>query len=128
MVKTTDPSVFDTIETPTDSLGFDPKSILQRGFCLKEGEDVALFEDKGSGVYFGHYFLQSRGKKAIEVSMSFLSEAFETANVIAGLTPIENKAALWMTRRLGFSMMDVVDTTVGKMQLSMLTKKDFMNE
>jgi len=112
---------------PEGSLGFDPETILSNGFCLIEGDDKALFEKKG-GVCFGHYFLKSRGREAVDVSTAFLKEAFKECSVIAGLTPIENKAALWMTRRLGFTMTDVLDSDVGKMQLSMLTKKDFMNE
>ena len=109
--------------SPEDAIGFDPVEILRDGFCLIQGDDLALFEEKSAGVYFGHYFLTSRGKKAIEICESFLAYVFDDgAKVILGLTPIDNKAALWMTRRLGFTMLEIFETDLGLMQLSMKRK------
>lgn len=120
--KTRDPAVLDGVLdlVPSDAVGFDPKRMMEEGFCVTIDDDVAYFS--GDRILQGHYFFRSRGKKAIENAEKILAVAFEDADVITGLTPIENKAALWMTRRLGFTMLDVLETELGLMQLSM--KKD----
>ena len=123
MLKTKDPTVLSGLE-PDGAVGFDPVRMMETGFCLVSGDDIAFFEDRGDGIVSGHYFLKSRGRNAISVAESFLSRVFEDYSVVTGLTPVDNKAALWMTRRLGFQMLDVLETEAGLMQLSML-KKEF---
>lgn len=86
--------------------GFDLDDWLKTGIVLQDGEDFALFEPVMTGVYLGHYLFKSRGKKAVLKAKKFLEEAFFFSIAIIGEVPNENKAALWLTRHLGFTEFD----------------------
>lgn len=96
-------------------------------YALTNGEDYGLFEWFSPGVYTGHYFCTSKGRSAINFSKEAIAYMFtETdCNVIRGLTPVGNRAALWMNRHLGFKSYDVLDTDIGPHEVFILTKKEW---
>lgn len=87
---------------------------------------MALFEVDGE-VFTGHYFFVSRGESAYHSASLFLDFIFKeySVEVIKGLTPLEHKGALWLTRKLGFSDYGLVDSIAGKMRLSILTRREY---
>lgn len=73
--------------------------------ALEEDGSFGLFTHEYPGVYAGHYFFKShRGKAAIVLAKAMLAEMFKSydAQAIIGLTPVQHKAAEWMSRQLGF--------------------------
>jgi hypothetical protein len=106
--------------------GFDPFALAgdPENVILIEGNDVALFEGEGS-VYTGHYFFtEARGRNALNLAQRMIDELFDSygAVVIKGLTPVDNKAALWITRQLGFESHGVVSHAVGDFELFTLSR------
>lgn len=75
-----------------------------------EAGDVALFEYVKEGLYTGHYFYNSRGRKALSTSEEFLNEIFsrEEVQAIQGFTPLRNRKARWLSRQIGFSSYGVI--------------------
>ncbi len=108
--------------------GFHSSEWLKReeNVALTDGEgSFALFEYVKPGIYYGHYFFVKKGKEAVRLSNEFLSEIFETAHIIVGLTPVENKAARWMSRHLGFKSHGEIEIKEGLHEMFMLTKEDY---
>jgi RimJ/RimL family protein N-acetyltransferase len=102
----------------------DPKNIA----LININDDVALFENQALShkAVCGHYFFFSRGKEAVKAAQAFLKEIFSyDIETIVGITPTDNKGALWMNRRLGFKEYGKMDTHVGPCRLVVLTKKEW---
>lgn len=90
--------------------------------------DVSLFEYRQPGVFTGHYFFKSRGKEAIESAEDMLHEIFSEVydcNCIVGMTPLDKKGAVWMSRHLGFKNMGDADIGGRTHRVFVMTKKDF---
>ena len=97
---------------------------------INDNGDIALFENQASlkNTVCGHYFFFSRGKQAVEAAQEFLKEIFSDSyqiNTILGLTPTDNRGALWMNKRLGFTEVDTIDTETGPCRFVLLTKQDW---
>ena len=110
--------------------GFDPEEWLASddNVALANGNNVALFEREMPGVVTGHYFFFCRGREAIELSKQMLNEIFTgpyNVQVIRGLTPLDNKGALWISRKLGFKPYGDIKTHVGLCRLFILTKQEW---
>ena len=101
---------------------FNPEEWLKDGLLLKRGQDYAMFTPKGGDTYEGHYLLRSRGKEAVIACKAFLAEFFKTHFTVFGLTPVQNKKALWMSRTLGFTSQGIVPTANGDCELFILTR------
>jgi len=114
---------------PKDVVGFDPEGLSseERNITLERDGDIGLFEHVYDGVYEGHYlFRNAKGGDALALAQEMLDFVFrEGAEVIRGLTPLDNKPALYVTAKLGFTNYGDIETEVGTMRLSLLTKKDF---
>lgn len=96
---------------------------------LRCGKNVAIFEEVSSGVYRGHYFFnEARGKAAIALSTEMLNWIFNKAEIIVGLTPVENRAACFLSRRLGFQSQGVVESFAGPMEMFIMTKQQWRAE
>lgn len=84
----------------------DPTALIadRRNVWLFDEDGGACFAWRGPGIYEGHSFFRVRGRKAIQLGRSILHAMFDLydARVIWGATPIENKAARWFNRQLGF--------------------------
>lgn len=137
-MRTKDSSVILKAVSGYETVGLDVENWLSNDLNIaltNEKEDVALFEhqDRLTNTVAGHYFFFSRGKEAVKAAQEFLQELFETTylTTITGLTPLDNKGALWMNRRLGFKEYGQVDTEIGPCRFVVLTKeqwKDLNNE
>lgn len=93
--------------------------------------NVSLFEYDKEGVVTGHYFFVSRGKEAVTVSSEMLYEIFHgpyRIEAIRGLTPIDHKGALWLSRHLGFKQYVILETEAGPCALFILTKNEYLNK
>lgn len=118
----------DAVEPFLPLEGFHPAEWLERkeNIALTDGEgSYALFEFVKPGIYYGHYFFHKKGKEAARLSEEFLSEIFQTAKIVVGLTPVEKKAARWMSRHIGFKSQGIVDTDMGPHEMFMMTKEEF---
>jgi len=82
-----------------------------------EAEDgsIALFENIRPGFFDGHYFFKAKGRDAISLSHEILKELYNKYEVkaIRGFTPIKHKAAIWMSRKIGFEDIGEIDTDIG---------------
>jgi hypothetical protein len=98
-----------------------------------EHGDLALFEYgfPTRKLYSGHYFFKSRGRQALNAARDFLDEIFNSCyniSIVLGLTPVEHKAARWMSRQVGFKSHGVEELHNKEYELFILTKKEFNNE
>lgn len=87
---------------------------LNLAFEAEDGS-IALFEYLSPGLYDGHYFFLCRGRDArdlAKVTLELIHKEYG-AKVIRGFTPVQHKAALWMSRHLGFKDMGIVPTREG---------------
>lgn len=99
-----------------------PKHIM-----LVEGDDVGLLSWEYDGLYSGHWFFVSRGKKARDVARRMLKTVFEDygARAVRGITPTQNRAACMMARLVGFKSYGVDVYPSGKeCELFIMTKKE----
>ncbi len=114
--------------------GFDAEKLIgnRMNIVLTNADrDIAIFERERPSVATGHYFFNSRGRKAINAANVFLSEVFGDpydVRMVIGMTPIDNRAALWMNRQLGFKNIEVMDTINGPMQFVILTRREWRNK
>ena len=97
----------------------------EENIFLIRGLNLAIFEKEKEGVYIGHYFFSKRGKEAKELANEALDEIFKIAKVVLGLTPINNRSALIMSRWLGFKSHGVIETFNGPCELFILTKEEW---
>jgi RimJ/RimL family protein N-acetyltransferase len=116
----------------TEAVNLESWLMCEQNIALtNENKDVALFERNEFNpiAVYGHYFFWSRGRDAVKAAKQFLEEVFTTKHygveVIVGLTPVDNKAALWMNRRLGFKQVDTLRGPDGDVQMVTLTKQDW---
>lgn len=107
--------------------GFEPLSFIldTDNIVLTNGFDYVAFEYASWGVYTGHYFMKSKGRAALDALAKFRYELFEEHGVslLIGYTPVENKAALWMNRQVGFRPGPIVQTPAGECQLFTMIKE-----
>jgi hypothetical protein len=126
MTRTDDPEELrNARELLGDVVGYDPDELVRHpNVLLKDGDNLGLFEYDSPGVYSGHYLFRSGG--AYERARAMIACMFSEhgARVIKGLTPVDNTAALRLTRKLGFTSYGTIDTVAGEMELSILTKDD----
>lgn len=123
-----------TAQYATDIVGFNVDEWLDTPVnvaLVNSAGDVALFEHRPEfpQTVYGHYFFFSRGKEAIAAAEEFLQEIFQSeyyVNTITGLTPIENKGAVWMNKHLGFVEQGCVETEAGPCILVSLTKQQWI--
>ena len=95
--------------------------------------DIGLFEWEPTleGTVCGHYFFFSRGKSAKAVAIAMISNVFDNYDFIhriVGLTPMDNKPALWMTRQLGLTDCGVITIHSGPHRLSQMTRQQWYNK
>jgi hypothetical protein len=80
---------------------------------LEQDGDFGLFSFEKEGIYTGHYlFTKARGKAAVTLARQMLELIFSDlygAKIVTGITPADNRPALWMTRHLGFTVHKSID-------------------
>lgn len=98
---------------------------------LRAGEDFALFDFESDGLYQGHYlFENARGADAVELASEMINTMFleYNARVIKGLVPSDNKAAIWLSRKIGFVSLGKVETLNGECELFFLSSNNRSND
>lgn len=95
--------------------------------------DLAIFEYglPTKKIYAGHYYFNSRGRKAIDSGKELLDEFFNSCyntNVLIGMVPIQRKDVKWITRKLGFKSYGIEEARGNQYELFIQTKKEFNNE
>lgn len=114
--------------------GFYPEEWLDNVDNVALSDDkgnVALFEREMPGVVTGHYFFFCRGREAVKLSHRMLHEIFTgpyKVSVIRGLTPVNNRGALWMSRHIGFTSYGIINTQIGPCELFILTKDEYLTK
>jgi hypothetical protein len=109
----------------------DPKEWIKNPdniVLVNDSGDLALFEKGIRDIYSGHYYFQSRGRKAIDSGKAFLDELFNTCyniDILMGLTPLHNLPARWMSRRLGFASQGAITLNDKHYEMFILSKKEF---
>jgi hypothetical protein len=98
-----------------------------KNLALEEDGNFGVFEYNWDHVYTGHYFFHARGKEAKALSIRMLRVAFEEygMKLVRGLTPVEHRGAVMMTRWLGFTDHGTVDTEAGECWIFTLTREEF---
>jgi hypothetical protein len=93
-----------------------------------ETGDVGLATLEYPGCYNLHWFFNSRGRRAITMANDMLGKFFneEDVKLIRGLTPVDNKAACWLARKIGLTSFGVIDFPSGACELFAMTKDDFL--
>jgi hypothetical protein len=124
--------IYEAVElySSDDPINIDAESWLgnTRNIALTdERGNVGMFDEAAPGVYTGHYFFKDRGKAAKALAVRMLLEMFDDrdAKVIRGLTPVDNRPAVWMTRHLGFKDYGTVETWIGDCIIFIMTKEEF---
>lgn len=101
---------------------FSPHECLKKDVIIEEDGDFGLFEPEPDGTFYGHYFFLTNpsAKEGLRKGRNIITSMFEVykARAIFGLTPLDNKAAIWMTRQLGFKILGEVRTEKGFCLLS----------
>jgi len=121
-----DADLIDHLTSPFPRIGFSKEDWGEgENIALIDNLDLFLFEYVRDSHYRGHYFLISRGKEALRLSQEALKFMFTKARVIEGWTPLENKAAVWMSRRLGFKDHGQLETIAGPMRLFIMTRDEY---
>lgn len=98
-----------------------------KNYMLVCGNDVGLATFEYPGLYNVHWFFTSRGRDAIRMARSMLSEMFTKygAEAVRGLTPANLKAARWASRQVGLKSYGVVHYPDGDYELFIMTKEEF---
>lgn len=91
----------------------DPTDIIsdRRNICFFDQRGGAVFAWRGPGIYEGHSFFRVRGREAIRLGSSLIhmmADGYQ-ARMIWGATPLDNRAARWFNRQLGFQSLGEID-------------------
>jgi hypothetical protein len=117
----------------TDWVGFEAKALVENeeNILLTDGKDnYALFEFHEPGVYYGHYLFSHHGARTLDIAKDLLGFFWRAipAKQVRGLVPVEHKGAIRLTKALGFTIEDVIDTEAGYHLVASLNKEDYNHE
>lgn len=89
--------------------------------ALRVDNDLAMFEWIEPGVYLGHTWFASRGKRALANGRAMLRAMFDHgASEIRGETPVAKPEAMLFARRLGFTYAGEAERPIGRVRLCSL--------
>lgn len=101
--------------------GFDAREWLSEpgNVALRLGEDLAMFEYLGPGVYQGHIFFASRGSAAETKARLMIAEMMTMgAHTIRGEIPVYRKDVRQFMARIGFDFAGHAIRPMGKVVLA----------
>jgi hypothetical protein len=79
-----------------------------RNVCLFDHRGGCIFIWRGPQIFEGHSFFTVKGREALRAGREALS--LISADLVWGLTPINNRKAAWFNRQLGFQSIGTMDT------------------
>jgi len=84
-------------------------------------------DDGPKGLYEAHIFFKSRGREAIQRAVQMMSFGFNETDCLCmrGYTPLDNKAARWMNRQLGYTSYGILSQLNPPCELFIVTKQEF---
>jgi len=84
-------------------------------------------DDGPLGLYEAHIFFKSRGREAIQRAVQMMSFGFDNTDclVMRGYTPVDNRAARWMNRQLGYTSYGILSQLNPPCELFIVTKQEF---
>jgi hypothetical protein len=89
-----------------------------RNVAVWEGDDLALFDYVGPGMYEGHFLFQSRGKEAVRVAKLLTHRMFDHgAKMLIGYVPLENRKAGVIAHMAGYHYAGIKQTEYGPMMV-----------
>lgn len=113
---------------PTHPINYQDWLDKPKNLMLIHGDDVTLFSWEYDGVYSAHWFYVSRGKGVLETAKLALDTLFNEygAEAVRGITPVANRPACYMVRRVGFkSYGKEVFPSGTECELFIMTKEDY---
>lgn len=132
MERSYDPAILRKAAEPYPEIlsqDFDFESWLkdEANIMLVEGDDVGFFTYEYDGVYSPHYFLKSRGKDAIDVTLRAFKTIYEDygCKTLRGMTKKTLRAARWMARQYGFKSYGFIDCQDGEYEILIMTHDEF---
>jgi hypothetical protein len=132
MIRTFDPNILRKAAEPYPEIlepefDFEGWVANTQNIVLVEDEDVGFFTYEYAGVFTPHYFLKSRGKAAIDVTLRAFKKMFEEygCKTLRGITKTELKAARWMARQYGFKSYGFIECLGGEHEMLIMTKEEF---
>ena len=89
--------------------------------------NVGILHRDSPNVYDSHIFFKSRGREAITRAKEMMSFGFENTDclVMRGYTPVDNRAARWINRQLGYTSYGVLSQLNPPCELFIVTKQEF---
>lgn len=106
-----------------DTETFDYSHWLSHSVMYVEGDSAGLCTKEKEGIYSVHWFFKHRGRQALDLAKEMLNDLFdnEGAEIVRGITPVDNKAARWAARQIGLKSYGVE----GDKEILIMTKKEF---
>ncbi len=100
----------------------------ERNILLQCDNDYGLFSYHAKNIHAGHYFFSAaRGKKALQLAREMINRYFVDygGRILQGATPIENRAAIWMNHKIGFTRYDTLEVSGDMCGMFMITADEF---
>lgn len=93
--------------------------------AIEVGDDVALFDAEGSGVYEMHVLFLSRGRAAIDAAKEAIRRMFADhgADLIFGMVPCFRREVKLLARWSGLMPAGIRSTSEGLCELFVLSKE-----
>jgi len=109
------PTVRPTVGPGDDDVDLTDLIADQNNIILFDEGGGQLFHWKGPGIYEAHSFYLVRGRAALRRGREAIRLMFEEygAEKLWRAPPIENRAARWFNRQLGFQSLGIVQMTEG---------------
>lgn len=93
-----------------------------RNVAIHEGDDLALFDYNGTGIYEIHLFFRSRGKEAVAAAKSVTRQMFDRgAGMIVASIPAINRKACVVARMTGYHFLETRETPYGDVRTYFIT-------
>jgi len=97
-----------------------------RNYAITDARgNIGLLDYVKEGVYEPHFYFEDRGARALSTAKAMLQWVFENtaATELRGKTPILQKGAWWITRRVGFVPCGIEASEWGPLRLSYMTRE-----
>lgn len=93
--------------------------------AIERGENIALFDDEGDGIFQVHFLYQKTGRAAITAAKAAFKSMFEDhkAELIFGMVPSHLPQAILFARKTGGKFAGKRQTEFGECELYVLSRE-----